>query len=90
LENQGNTAQAEDVLARGVAAYPYSGALVARLALRYAADGKAWKGLLVVEQYRKVFPEDPAVRLAQQRIDAGSNTVTPAVGSPATGASPVR
>ena len=90
LENQGNATQAEEVLARGVAAYPYSGALVARLALRYAADGKAWRAHTVVEQYRNVFPEDPAVRLAQQRIDAGSSNSTPPVGASATGAGSAR
>ena len=68
LENQGNTQQAEQVLERGVDTYPYSGALVARLALRYTANGKAWRAENVIRQYRKVFPEDASVRMAEQKI----------------------
>jgi hypothetical protein len=72
LENEGKAQQAEEVLERGVDTYPYSGALVARLALRYTANGKAWRAENVIRQYRKAFPEDPAVRKALQKIDAGS------------------
>ena len=88
LENQGDTQQAEQVLERGVAAYPYAGGLVARLALRCAADGKTWRARNVIERYRKVFPEDPAVRMAQQKIDAGkwADIRTPVVQSTSPGA----
>jgi hypothetical protein len=81
LENQGKTEEARAVLEQGVAAYPYSGALVARLALRCNADGKAWQAHSLIQSYRKLFPEDPAVRAAQQQIDAGANISIPTIGT---------
>ena len=61
------------MLERGVAAYPYSGPLVARLALQYAADGQRWRAQSLIQEYRKIFPENPEVRQALQQIDALSS-----------------
>ena len=69
LENLGRGQQAERVLEKGLAAYPYSGQLTARLAQQYAADGQAGKARKLVGQYRKVFPEDQAVREVERHLD---------------------
>jgi Tetratricopeptide repeat len=66
LENLGRHQEAESVLERGVAAYPYWAPLVARLAQQYLNDGQTWRASVVVHQYRKLFPEDPLVRDALQ------------------------
>lgn len=70
LEALGRPQDAELVLERGTAAFPYSGALVARLALRCAVDGNSWRAQAVVAQFRKLFPEDPVVRDALRQIDS--------------------
>lgn len=77
LENLGRHQEAEAVLERGIAAYPYSGALVARLAQQYFNDGQAWRAQVVIQQYRKLFPEDPAVRDALKQFDSQGNAVDP-------------
>jgi hypothetical protein len=69
LQNLGRTQEAEAVLERGVAAYPYSGALVARLAQQYLTGGQTWRARNLVRQYRALFPEDPLAREAQSVID---------------------
>lgn len=73
LGNMGRAEEAQVVLERGVAAYPYSGPLVARLALQYAADGQRWRAQSLIQEYRKIFPENPEVRQALQQIDALSS-----------------
>jgi hypothetical protein len=58
------------VLERGVAAYPYSGPLVARLAQSYFLSGQTWRARGLVQQFRALFPEDPSLREVQTRLDA--------------------
>lgn len=70
LENLGRGQEAEGVLEKGLAAYPYSGQLTARLAQQYAMDGQAGKARKLVNQYRAVFPEDAAVREVESHLDA--------------------
>jgi hypothetical protein len=65
------------VLERGIAAYPYSGPLVARLAIDYSSDGQGWRAHTIIKQYRKVFPEDPVVREALKQIDGASYGAEP-------------
>ncbi len=74
MEGMGRGEDAEAVLVRGLAAYPYNGVIVARLALQYAMDGQSWRGRALISQYRKVFPEDPVVRATLAQIDAAGNT----------------
>jgi hypothetical protein len=74
-ENLGRHQEAEAVLERGVAAYPYSGLLVARLAQQYFNDGQAWRARVLIQQYRKLFPEDPTVRDALKQFDSLGNAV---------------
>jgi hypothetical protein len=69
LANLGRGQEAEAVLERGVAAYPYSGPLIARLAQQYGADGQSWRAHTVAQQYRKLFPEDLLVREALKQLD---------------------
>jgi hypothetical protein len=57
LENQGQAQEAQAVLERGVAAYPYSGPLVEKLAERYFTGGQTWRAQNLVWQYRALFPE---------------------------------
>jgi hypothetical protein len=66
LENLGRTEDAEAVLERGVAAYPYSGPMVGKLASQYFIGGQVWRARNLVQQYRTLFPEDPALREVQQ------------------------
>lgn len=73
LENLGRGQEAEDVLERGVAAYPYSGQLMARLAQQLAMNGHTGKARLLIKQYRAVFPEDKAVREVEKHLDAIGN-----------------
>jgi len=68
LENLGRAGEAQAVLERGVAAYPYSGPLVARLAQQYFLAGQSWRGRELVKQYRELFPEDPALREVEHRL----------------------
>jgi predicted Zn-dependent protease len=72
LENLGKGQEAEAVLERGVAAYPYSGPLTARLARQYVMDGQAWRARNLVEKYRTLFPEDSALREVQSHLEAAS------------------
>jgi hypothetical protein len=73
LHNVGRDQEAEAVLERGVASYPNSGKLVARLAIDYASDGQGWRALTLIRQYRKLFPEDTTVRDALKQIDGAGN-----------------
>jgi predicted Zn-dependent protease len=73
LENLGRHQEAEAVLERGVAAYPCSGLLVARLAQQYFSDGQTWRASVVVHQYSKVFPEDAMVREALKQMEGTGN-----------------
>jgi len=73
LENLGRHQEAEAVLERGVAAYPYSGPLVARLAQQYYNDGQAWRARVIIQQYRKLFPEDIIVRDALKQFEKPGN-----------------
>jgi predicted Zn-dependent protease len=87
LANLGRRQQAEGVLERGAAAYPYSGPLTARLAQQYAMDGELGKARKVVERYRAVFPEDPLAREVEKHLDAGRNIdplISPASKAPLT------
>jgi hypothetical protein len=76
LVNLGRAQAAEQVLERGVAAYPYYGQLTARLAQLYAMDGQTGKARNLVRQYLAVFPEDLALREAEKRLD-GAESVDP-------------
>jgi hypothetical protein len=78
LEDQGRAQEAATVLESGVAAYPYSGQLVARLAKQYMAGGQPWRARRLVQQYRAVFPEDPALRGLQQQLDGPASSTLPA------------
>jgi hypothetical protein len=70
LANLRHGQQAEAVLERGVAAYPYSGPLTAQLAQQFAMDGEPGRARKLVEQYRAQFPEDPVLRQVEKRLDA--------------------
>ena len=69
LENLGRGQEAEGVLEKGLAGYPYSGQLTARLAQQYAVDGQAAKARKLIGQYRALFPEDLGVRDVEHRLD---------------------
>ncbi len=87
LQNLGQSQQAEEVLTRGVAAYPYSGPLVARLAQANFLAGKAWQARNLVQQYRLLFPEDPVLRALQGRIEgpgSGASSEPPSRQTPVT------
>jgi hypothetical protein len=73
LENLGRGLQAESVLQRGVAAYPYNGLLTARLARQYAMDGHVEQARTLVEKYRAVFPEDANVREVEKHLQGAAN-----------------
>ena len=73
LDNLGRAQESETVLERGVAAYPHSGPLVARLAQQYFLGGQVWRARNLVQQYRALFPEDPALREVERRMDAAGN-----------------
>jgi hypothetical protein len=62
------------MLESGVAAYPYSGAMVATLALQYFNNGKTLKASIVIHQFRKVFPEDARVANALKQIEGVGNS----------------
>jgi hypothetical protein len=70
LDNLGHDDEAEQVLERGVAAYPYSATLRAKLARQYLHDGKAWRARVVVNEYLKVFPEEPTLREVLKEVQA--------------------
>jgi len=70
LENIGHDAEAEQVLERGVAAYPYSALLRVRLARHYLHDGKVWRARLTIDEYMKVFPEEPTIREFLEEVRA--------------------
>ena len=87
LQNLGRAQDAEMVLERGVAAYPYSEPLVARLAQQCLVGGKAWRARNLVEQYRALFPEDPAMRALQKQIEgpgSGASSEPPSRQTPVT------
>ena len=69
LQNLGRAQDAEAVLERGVAAYPYFGPLVAMLAKQYFIDGETSEARNLVQQYRALFPEDVFVRGVQMQMD---------------------
>jgi hypothetical protein len=73
LGNLGRGQQAESVLEKGLAAYPYSGQLTARLAQQYAMDGQVGRARKLVAQYRKIFPEDLAVREVETHLEGTGN-----------------
>jgi hypothetical protein len=50
------------------------------LAQQYFLAGQAWRARDLVQQYRTLFPEDPALREVQKALD------TAAASSPAPGA----
>jgi hypothetical protein len=77
LHNMQRFQEAESVLERGIAAYPLSGQLVARLAIDYSSDGQEWRARTLIKQYRKLFPEDTAVRDALKQIDGAEHNSEP-------------
>jgi hypothetical protein len=79
LANLGRGTQAEAVLERGVAAYPYHGLLTARLAQQYAMDGQTERARKLVAKYRKTFPEDMNVREVEKHLDGLANVDPPEV-----------
>jgi hypothetical protein len=88
LQNCGRSQDAEAVLQKGTAEFPWNGPLIARMAVQYAMDGQSWRAYSVIKKYRQVFPEDPVVRQALEQVNnpripvpetynqAGSTTVT--------------
>lgn len=70
LNGSGRATEAESVLARGVEAYPWNGALVVRWAAQCAALGEGWKARDALARYSRMFPEDAAARAAAQRLQA--------------------
>jgi hypothetical protein len=73
LDNLRRGREAETVLERGVAAYPYYGPLTACLGQQYAMDGDSNKARKLLKQYRTEFPEDPYVREVEKRLDAAGD-----------------
>jgi hypothetical protein len=69
LNNLGRAQEAEAVLQRGIAAYPYSELLVANLARQYIDDGQKLRASVIVRQYRQLFPEDPAMRDVLKQLE---------------------
>ncbi len=88
LENLGRTQDAEVVLERGVAAYPYLGTLTARLAEQYFVDGQSWRARDLVRQYRALFPEDTALREVERHMDAAGSVGGPGLPNRDTPAAP--
>jgi hypothetical protein len=87
LQNGGRMGEAEAVLERGVAAYPYSGQLTSRLAQQFFADGQTLRARDLIHEYRKHFPEDDFVRDLQRQMDArasASGSVETDRGNPVT------
>ena len=79
LQGQGRARDAEAVLERGVAAYPYSGALTSRLAQQLFMNGDAARARDLIREYRKRFPEDDFVRDVEKQLNASGNAApTPA------------
>ena len=77
LHNLGRSQDAESVLERGIAVYPYSGQLVARLAVDYFSDGQSWRAYSIIKHFRKEFPEDRIVREALKEIDGEDKRAEP-------------
>lgn len=69
LQNLRRSADAERVLEKGIAAAPWNGPLVARMAIQYAIDGQNWRAYGLIRKYRLTFPEDPVVRRALEEIN---------------------
>jgi hypothetical protein len=83
LDSLGRGRDAESILERGVAAYPWNGALTAKLAVHCAANGQSSRAQSLIKQYQKVFPEDPLVRDASRQVDAhayGADSAAPGRG----------
>jgi hypothetical protein len=76
LRGLGRNQDAEAVLERGAAVYPYSGAMRAMLARLLAADGQDWRAREVIQEQLRVFPEDRQARDALREID-GRNDADP-------------
>jgi tetratricopeptide (TPR) repeat protein len=70
LEGLGRGQEAESVLERGVALYPYSGQMTARLAQQYAMNGEQARARKLIDRYRALFPEDTLVREAAMHLDS--------------------
>jgi len=73
LANRNEGQEAESVLERGVADYPYNGTLTAQLARQYAMDGQVWRARKLVQDYRKLFPEDVLLRQVEKRLNADAS-----------------
>ena len=78
LQNLGRAQDAEAVLERGVAAYPYSGPLVALLAKQYFIDGETSEARNLVQQFHALFPEDVFVGGVQMQMDTIGGAGSPA------------
>jgi len=72
LENLGRGPQAEGVLERAAAAYPWNDQITARLVQQYAQNGEGEKARKLVGQFRAVFPEDPLVREVAAHLDSST------------------
>jgi len=68
LGNLGRSQDAEAVLEKGTAQYPFNGPLTARLGVQYALDGQGWRAYALIRKYRLTFPEEPTVRQALEQI----------------------
>jgi len=68
LGNLGRSQDAEAVLEKGTAQYPFNGPLTARLGVQYALDGQSWRAYALIRKYRLTFPEEPTVRQALEQI----------------------
>jgi len=73
LGNMGRTEEAQVILERGVAAYPYSDRWWLGWRCSTRRTGQRWRAQSLIQEYRKIFPENPEVRQALQQIDALSS-----------------
>jgi len=62
LDSIGHDEEAENVLERAVATYPWSAMMRVRLARQYVHDNKVWRARATLNEYLKVFPEETSAR----------------------------
>jgi hypothetical protein len=65
----GRAEQADKLLERGVAAYPYAPALRARLALQYLSEHRNQRARELIKDYMEVFPENPSMRDMLNKVE---------------------
>jgi tetratricopeptide (TPR) repeat protein len=65
----GRAEQADKLLERGVAAYPYAPALRARLALQYLSEHRNQRARELIKDYMEVFPENSSMRDMLNKVE---------------------